>query len=60
MMRYILHCTKCHHEWETFDNDKEKCDWCGAESYVLTTKKPYDLFKIYEYLKSIRKGKNKP
>jgi len=29
----ILHCSKCHHEWE--GEEGENCDWCGADSYPL-------------------------
>ena len=31
----LLHCKKCHHEWETIKK-KERCSWCGGKSYVLT------------------------
>jgi hypothetical protein len=29
----LLHCKKCHHEWE--GEFHSKCDWFGAESYIL-------------------------
>lgn len=29
----LLHCKHCHHEWE--GEFHLKCDWCGAESYIL-------------------------
>lgn len=35
----IYHCSECHHEWqwvkEESPKDYEKCDWCGAEGYIL-------------------------
>lgn len=33
----LLHCNECHHEWEATSKG-EKCDWCGADSYVLEEK----------------------
>lgn len=32
----LLHCKKCHHEFESADKDA-KCDWCGEDSYILET-----------------------
>lgn len=29
----LLHCKECHHEWE--GNFHSKCDWCGADSFIL-------------------------
>jgi hypothetical protein len=31
---FLLHCTHCDHEWQSFDKD-EDCSWCGHEPYVL-------------------------
>lgn len=30
----LLHCKKCHHEWEDSFVDS-KCSWCSGESYML-------------------------
>jgi Zn finger protein HypA/HybF involved in hydrogenase expression len=35
---YLLHCNKCHHEWESTTKE-DRCSWCGATSYVLEKKK---------------------
>ena len=29
----LLHCKHCPHEWE--GKFHSKCDWCGADSYIL-------------------------
>jgi len=39
----ILHCEHCHHEWETM-KEKEKCDWCGGDSYILDLETPLSRF----------------
>jgi hypothetical protein len=46
----LLHCSKCHHEWESASFN-ESCDWCGAVSYVLTEKNP--LEKMLDRIKEI-------
>lgn len=37
-MPYV-HCSKCHHEWETsrrdFKLEEEVCDWCGQKGAIL-------------------------
>jgi hypothetical protein len=40
----LLHCKKCHHEWE--GESHSICDWCGAESFMLEEETPFEkLFK---------------
>ena len=53
----LLHCKKCHHEWETI-KEKEKCDWCGGVSYILEKEtqlskfiKEFDIEKFKALLK---------
>lgn len=29
----LLHCNRCHHEWEGKENSE--CDWCGGTPLVL-------------------------
>jgi len=36
----LLHCKKCHHEWEGRENSK--CDWCGGNSYILEEVTPFE------------------
>ena len=42
------HCEKCHHEFEGFPEKKgaevtnPKCDWCGADSYIIEEKTPLE------------------
>lgn len=36
----LLHCTKCHHEYE--GQKTTKCDWCGAKGHVLEEKTPIE------------------
>lgn len=43
---FLLHCMKCHHEWESCESFEE-CDWCGAGSYILAE---YN-YNIYEILR---------
>jgi len=33
----LMHCSKCHHEWESVDKES-RCDWCGADGKVLEDK----------------------
>lgn len=48
-MIYYLHCTKCHHEWDSV-TESEMCDWCGGDSYILTVHKPFDWFAMLKKL----------
>jgi len=52
-MLYIFHCTECHHEWQSVEA-VSKCDWCGAEGYVLTENKEWDGFS--ELLEKMDEG----
>ncbi len=48
----LIHCKKCHHEWETGRGEEysqTKCDWCGAEGYILVKKTSFE--KFMEHLK---------
>jgi len=36
----LLHCEKCHHEWEGRKNSK--CKWCNNNSYILEEKTPLE------------------
>jgi hypothetical protein len=47
----LLHCTKCHHEWE--GQSLEKCDWCGADSYILAEQTDLEKF-LYDKEKMMR------
>lgn len=57
---YLLHCTECHHEWES-PHEQENCNWCHAPSYVLTTIKPFNVNSILNHLrgKFVNKDKKK-
>lgn len=37
----LLHCTNCHHEWESTSRTS-KCDWCGAAGEVIEEKTPLE------------------
>lgn len=52
----LMHCTKCHHEWESLSKDSH-CDWCGAESYKL--KEKTELEKLSENSMDIIKESKK-
>ena len=54
---YLLHCKKCHHEWESVE-DEGICDWCGAGSYPLA-EHSFDILKIFKSIVQILKDKNK-
>ena len=56
-MFYILHYQKCHHEWPSSEMS-EKCDWCGADSYILGEDKSWDWEKILECLKKMKRKIN--
>lgn len=45
----ILHCSKCHHEWE--GRYKSTCDWCGAEARVLK-----DKSELEQMIEKLRDG----
>lgn len=49
----LLHCSKCHHEWESSDSTLKQsiCDWCGAIGYVLAKKTPLEI--LLDKIKSI-------
>jgi hypothetical protein len=36
-MPYV-HCSQCHHEWETSDC-QSRCDWCGAPAGKILEKR---------------------
>jgi len=38
----LLHCNKCHYEWE--GGITSKCAWCGNEGHVLEEKTPLERF----------------
>jgi hypothetical protein len=40
----LLHCVKCHHEWEAAEIKglEPVCDWCGAHAYVLEKDTPLE------------------
>lgn len=47
----LLHCVKCHHEWETAEIKglDAICDWCGSHAYVLDKTTPLErLMKAIE------------
>ena len=33
----LLHCSNCHHEYTSYNDDWEHdlCDWCGSTPYML-------------------------
>lgn len=41
-MTYHLHCKKCHHEWDSGEEDGI-CDWCGGGSICLAIIEPIDF-----------------
>lgn len=55
----LLHCKKCHHEWEGEENSK--CDWCGSDSFILVKTTPLEIFisKLLQegFLRRFFKGK---
>ena len=42
----LLHCKKCHHEWE--GQKDSKCDWCGAGSIILQYESDFEKFVKYD------------
>ena len=36
----LMHCNKCHHEWE--GSKRSKCDWCSSKGYILEEKTPLE------------------
>lgn len=55
-MPYV-HCSNCHHEWETTDLD-ETCSWCKASiGRVLEEETPLEK-TIDHFTKIIRQGRN--
>lgn len=37
-MSVLLHCTRCHHEWEGTEGGR--CDWCDSDSRVIERTTP--------------------
>ena len=58
-MPYVK-CSKCHHEWETVD-EEENCDWCGEPiGKVLETVTPLERMlnsPILQYLNFLKEKK---
>ena len=58
-MPYV-HCSKCHHEWETTSNT-EKCSWCGAPpGQILELETPLekaikDMKNLFQKVKEQKK-----
>ena len=50
----LLHCKKCHHEWE--GKNDSICDWCGAEGYIL--EEQTDLEKLLHDKQKLRELMN--
>jgi hypothetical protein len=49
----LLHCTKCHHEWE---GDKcDMCDWCGAHGKVIAEETQFEAFLKSDFWKELSK-----
>jgi len=40
----LLHCKKCHHEWECIGIDDRICNWCGGGSNILESETPLEKF----------------
>jgi hypothetical protein len=38
----LLHCSKCHHEYETHADVAERCDWCRGYGYILEKQTPLE------------------
>ena len=58
----LLHCTKCHHEWEKSNLEKHfVCDWCHSPGKIIEKETPFERFMkiqdIHEMLYKIQKGK---
>jgi len=47
----LLHCSKCHHEWESASELNGACDWCGALGYVLAKTTP--LERLMDHIKKV-------
>lgn len=45
-MIYNLHCNTCHHEFQ--GKEGTKCDWCKADSYILSQVEIPSFTKIAE------------
>ena len=55
----LMHCTKCHHEWEC--SDKESCcDWCGSPGRVLEDKTPREIVNWDELMEKFKSSSTKP
>ena len=50
----LLHCKKCHHEWEGDADDR--CDWCGAGNIVLQEQTDFEHFlRTYNFKDPLRR-----
>jgi len=67
----IMHCTSCHHEWVSM-KEKDTCNWCGCEGYVLASenamadicnkeffKELVKIVKLKEKMREVKDAKNK-
>ena len=49
----LLHCNKCHHEWE--GNPISKCDWCNNDGYILEEKTVIEEAFFGEHIREVIK-----
>lgn len=56
----LLHCSNCHHEYESYNEDWEHdlCDWCGSTPYLIKEKTELELMvesadELIEILKKL-------
>lgn len=50
-----FHCNICHHEFEAISEKNPKCDWCGADSYILEEKTPLEKMCEGDTIKKLLK-----
>jgi len=48
---YLCLNPKCGHEWETFENTRVTCDWCGHDGKLLATREGPNWTKLLKEIK---------
>ena len=43
----LMHCTACHHEWETSKN-ADHCAWCHAKGHIIHVIPPWRWDNVVE------------
>jgi hypothetical protein len=50
----LYHCESCHHEFEHGRVLRVKCDWCGADGYLIQQQTAFEKFLSSDWQKTVK------